>query len=100
MIPDFSRVPLGQPGVAGGEQDWLSAVGEPEKLAWDIQANYVLRNPHALPQSGTKRPWNVRQNFFADAIDHHFDRIDEDMVFGRSADVAPIKPAARASAIA
>lgn len=72
----------------------------PEKLAWDIQANYVLRNPHALPKSGTKRPWNVRQNFFADAIDHHFDRIDEDMVFGRSADVAPIKPAARASAIA
>ncbi|CAN5403678.1 NAD(P)/FAD-dependent oxidoreductase [soil metagenome] len=71
-----------------------------EKLAWDIQANYVLRNPHALPKSGTKRPWNVRQNFFADAVDHRFDRIDESMVFGRSADVAPITAAVRASAIA
>jgi cation diffusion facilitator CzcD-associated flavoprotein CzcO len=71
-----------------------------EKLSWDIQANYVLRNPHALPKSGTKRPWNVRQNFFADAIDHRFDRIDESMVFGRSADVRPIRPAAQASAIA
>jgi cation diffusion facilitator CzcD-associated flavoprotein CzcO len=71
-----------------------------EKLAWDINANYVLRNPHALPKSGTKRPWNVRQNFFADAIDHRFDRIDESMVFGRSADVRPGTPTERASAIA
>jgi hypothetical protein len=41
----------------------------------------VLRNAHALPKSGTKRPWNVRQNYFADAIDHRFDRITEAMVF-------------------
>ncbi|MGB3485566.1 MAG: NAD(P)/FAD-dependent oxidoreductase [Mycobacterium sp.] len=60
-----------------------------EKLAWDIKANYVLRNPHALPKSGTKRPWNVRQNFFTDAIDHRFDHIDESMIFGRAADVRP-----------
>ncbi|AQA01890.1 FAD-dependent oxidoreductase [Mycobacterium sp. MS1601] len=72
----------------------------PEKLAWDIKANYVLRNPHALPKSGTRRPWNVRQNFFADAIDHHFDHIDEDMVFGRSADVRPLRTDAKATAIA
>jgi cation diffusion facilitator CzcD-associated flavoprotein CzcO len=52
-----------------------------EKLAWDIQAGYVLRNLHALPKSGTKRPWNVRQNYFADAIDYRFDRITESMVF-------------------
>ncbi len=71
-----------------------------EKLAWDIKANYVLRNPHALPKSGTKRPWNVRQNFFADAIDHHFDHIDEAMVFGRSADVRPMSASVKASAIA
>ncbi len=71
-----------------------------EKLAWDIQANYVLRNPHALPKSGTKRPWNVRQNFFADAIDHHFDRIDECMVFGRAADMRPLNPPVAASATA
>ncbi|WIM87400.1 NAD(P)/FAD-dependent oxidoreductase [Candidatus Mycobacterium wuenschmannii] len=54
----------------------------PEKSAWDIQAGYVLRAPHALPKSGIKRPWNVRQNYFADAIDYRFDRITEAMVFG------------------
>ncbi|MBI3216079.1 MAG: NAD(P)/FAD-dependent oxidoreductase [Mycobacterium sp.] len=60
-----------------------------EKLAWDIAAGYVLRAPHALPKSGTERPWNVRQNFFADAIDHRRDRIDEQMIFGRAADRTP-----------
>ncbi len=57
----------------------------PEKPALDIQAGYVLRSPHALPKSGTERPWNVRQNYFADAIDYRFDRIEEAMVFGRAA---------------
>ena len=56
----------------------------PEKRAWDIQAGYVLRAPHALPKSGIKRPWNVRQNYFADAIDYRFDRVKEAMVFGRA----------------
>lgn len=56
----------------------------PEKPAWDIAAGYVLRSPHALPKSGTRRPWNVRQNYFVDAIDHRFDRIGEQMVFGRA----------------
>ena len=55
-----------------------------EKPLWDLQAGYVLRNPHALPKSGTRRPWIVRQNYVADALDHRFaDRIDEDMAFGR-----------------
>lgn len=57
----------------------------PEKLAWDIQAGYVLRNLHVFPKSGTRRPWNVRQNYFADAIDYNFiDKIEEDMTFGRA----------------
>jgi cation diffusion facilitator CzcD-associated flavoprotein CzcO len=56
----------------------------PEKPAWDIQAGYVLRSLHALPKSGTKRPWNVRQNYFADVIDYRFNRIEEAMVFGRA----------------
>jgi cation diffusion facilitator CzcD-associated flavoprotein CzcO len=62
--------------------------GEPmsEKPAWDIQAGYVLRSLHALPKSGTKRPWNVRQNYFADAIDYRFDRIKEAMAFGSAED--------------
>ncbi|HEU4360395.1 MAG TPA: NAD(P)/FAD-dependent oxidoreductase, partial [Mycobacterium sp.] len=55
-----------------------------EKPSWDIQAGYVLRSLHALPKSGTRRPWNVRQNYFADAIDYRFDRIEESMVFGRA----------------
>jgi cation diffusion facilitator CzcD-associated flavoprotein CzcO len=57
-----------------------------EKPSWDIQANYVKRALHALPKSGTKRPWNVRQNYLADAIDYRFDRIGEAMVFGRAGD--------------
>lgn len=61
-----------------------------EKPAWDIQAGYVRRALHALPKSGTKRPWNVRQNYFADAIDYRFDRIEEAMLFGRAADRAPL----------
>ncbi len=68
--------------------------GEPiaEKPAWDIQAGYVLRNLHALPKSGLKRPWVVRQNYLADAFDHHFiDKIDEDMTFGRVA--SPVRAA-------
>jgi cation diffusion facilitator CzcD-associated flavoprotein CzcO len=66
----------------------------PEKPAWDIQAGYVLRSLHALPKSGTKRPWNVRQNYFADAIDYRFDRIEEAMVFGRADETAGKDPAA------
>ncbi|MCW1957727.1 MAG: NAD(P)/FAD-dependent oxidoreductase [Mycobacterium sp.] len=56
----------------------------PEKPTWDLQAGYVKRSAHALPKSGTRRPWVVRQDFFADAFDYRFlDKIDEDMVFGR-----------------
>jgi cation diffusion facilitator CzcD-associated flavoprotein CzcO len=62
----------------------------PEKPSWDIQAGYVMRSAHLLPKSGTKRPWNVRQHFFADAIDYRFDRIEEAMVFGRAGDRASL----------
>jgi cation diffusion facilitator CzcD-associated flavoprotein CzcO len=61
-----------------------------EKPSWDIQAGYVKRALHALPKSGTKRPWNVRQNYLADALDFRFDRIEESMAFGRVADRAPV----------
>ncbi len=55
-----------------------------EKPTWDLQSGYVRRNAHALPKSGTRRPWVVRQDFFADAFDYRFlDKIGEDMVFGR-----------------
>ena len=63
----------------------LGDVPMPEKPAWNINAGYVQRALHALPKSGTRRPWNVRHNFVLDAIEHRFDRIDESMVFGRVA---------------
>jgi len=45
-----------------------------------------------VPKSGLKRPWVVRQNYLADAFDHHFiDKIDEDMTFGRVA--SPVRVA-------
>ncbi|WKG05297.1 NAD(P)/FAD-dependent oxidoreductase [Mycolicibacterium sp. HK-90] len=56
----------------------------PEKRTWDLEAGYIQRSEHALPRSGTKRPWHVRHNYVLDAIDHRFDRIDESMVFGRA----------------
>ncbi|WP_123025687.1 flavin-containing monooxygenase [Mycolicibacterium stellerae] len=61
----------------------LGDVPMPEKPAWNINAGYVQRALHALPKSGTRRPWNVRHNYVLDSIDHRFDRIEESMVFGR-----------------
>lgn len=65
----------------------------PEKPAWNINAGYVQRALHALPKSGTHRPWNVRHNYVLDAIDHRFDRIEESMVFGRVAEAQGAKSA-------
>lgn len=59
------------------------AVPMPEKRTWDLEAGYIQRSEHALPRSGTRRPWHVRHNYILDAIDHRFDRIEESMVFGR-----------------
>ena len=54
-----------------------------EKKTWDLQAGYVQRSLNQLPKSSTKRPWVVRQDYLADAIDFRFrDKIEEDMVFG------------------
>ena len=61
----------------------LGSTVMPEKPAFDLDAGYVKRSPHALPKSGTKRPWNVRHNYALDTFEHRFDRIEESMVFGR-----------------
>lgn len=55
-----------------------------EKPTFNLESGYVKRAPHALPRSGTKRPWHVRHNYLLDLIDHRFDRIEESMVFGRA----------------
>ncbi|MGU3499333.1 flavin-containing monooxygenase [Mycobacterium sp. C31M] len=69
----------------------LGSVAMPEKPAFDLDAGYVKRALHALPKSGTRRPWKVRHNYALDAFEHRFDRIEESMVFGR---VQSGKPAA------
>ena len=61
----------------------LGSVTMPEKPTFDLQAGYVQRALHALPKSGTRRPWKVRHNYALDAFEHRFDRIEESMVFGR-----------------
>jgi glycine/D-amino acid oxidase-like deaminating enzyme len=49
------------------------------------------RNPGSRgPARKGWRPWNVRQNYFADAIDYRFDRIEEAMVFGRADEKAAL----------
>lgn len=70
-----------------------------EKPAFDLQAGYVQRSPHALPKSGTKRPWNVRHNFVLDFLDHRFDRIEESMVFGRVGEADGIHAVAKSGAV-
>jgi cation diffusion facilitator CzcD-associated flavoprotein CzcO len=65
-----------------------------EKRTWDLEAGYIQRSEHALPRSGTRRPWHVRHNYVLDVIDHRFDRIEESMVFGR----APAEAQAQAQA--
>ncbi len=54
-----------------------------QKTTFNINAGYVRRSGHLLPKSGTHRPWEVRHNYLLDLIDHRFDRIEEQMVFGR-----------------
>ena len=61
----------------------LGSESMPEKPTFDLDAGYVKRSPHALPKSGTRRPWNVRHNYALDIVEHRFDRIEESMVFGR-----------------
>ncbi|BBY28815.1 flavin-containing monooxygenase [Mycolicibacterium sediminis] len=65
-----------------------------EKPTFDLDAGYIKRAPHALPRSGSKRPWHVRHNYVLDIVDHRFDRIEESMVFGRAADQVTAPPRA------
>ena len=63
----------------------LGTVDMPEQPAFNLQSGYVLRALDVLPKSGTRRPWMMGHNFLRDALGHRFDRIEESMVFGRSA---------------
>jgi len=74
----------------------LGSRSMPEKPTFDLDAGYVKRSPHALPKSGTKRPWNVRHNYALDVVEHRFDRIEESMVFGRVQAASASSPSPRA----
>ncbi|MDL9935423.1 NAD(P)/FAD-dependent oxidoreductase [Gordonia sp. ABSL1-1] len=50
---------------------------------WDLKAGYVERSPDALPKSGTRGHWQVRHNYYRDAIDHRFGDVTDSLVFGR-----------------
>jgi cation diffusion facilitator CzcD-associated flavoprotein CzcO len=63
-----------------------------EKPTFNLESGYVKRSLHALPKSGTHRPWHVRHNYVLDLIDHRFDRIEESMVFGRVASPVTTEP--------
>ncbi|GAC69248.1 flavin-containing monooxygenase [Gordonia soli] len=56
----------------------------PSKPLWDLRSGYVRRRPDAFPKSGTRRPWNVRHNYFADAVDDRRSDRTDSMVFVRS----------------
>jgi cation diffusion facilitator CzcD-associated flavoprotein CzcO len=61
----------------------LGDVDMPERPAFDLLSGYVLRDMHALPKSGTRRPWMVSHNFLLDALSQRFASIREKpMVFG------------------
>ncbi|MCV7435009.1 flavin-containing monooxygenase [Mycolicibacterium bacteremicum] len=75
----------------------LGSQAMPEKPTFDLDAGYVKRALHALPKSGTRRPWKVRHNYALDAFEHRFDRIEESMTFGRVQTGRSAAPAAPAS---
>ena len=63
----------------------LGSQSMPEKPTFDLDAGYVKRSPHALPKSGTRRPWNVRHNYALDIVEHRFDRRHANSVNKRGA---------------
>ncbi|HET6735093.1 flavin-containing monooxygenase [Mycobacterium sp.] len=75
----------------------LGRVDMPEQPAFNLQSGYVKRGLHALPRSGTRRPWALTHNYLRDVLGRPFESIEDSMVFGRaarvSADSAPSREA-------
>ncbi|NMO01076.1 NAD(P)/FAD-dependent oxidoreductase [Gordonia sp. TBRC 11910] len=61
----------------------LAEASMPTRPLWDLKAGYVLRAPDALPKAGTRGNWQVRHNYYRDAIAHRLDDVTESMVFGK-----------------
>jgi cation diffusion facilitator CzcD-associated flavoprotein CzcO len=63
----------------------LGAVRMSEEPAFNLESGYVKRGLHMLPKAGSRRPWQMSQNFLLDVLRRPFESIEESMVFGRAA---------------
>ena len=61
-----------------------------EKSILPLDSGYIRRYAALLPKSGTRHPWNVRQNHIADSIAHRFSRLKEAMVFSTAGPRPPV----------
>jgi cyclohexanone monooxygenase len=54
----------------------------------DFNSGYVERARHLLPKQGTRKPWQVYQNYLRDLLTIRFGRIDDgELRFGRQGDM-------------
>jgi cation diffusion facilitator CzcD-associated flavoprotein CzcO len=60
----------------------LGDISMPEQPVFDMESGYVKRGLHALPRSGTRRPWKMSSNFLTDILVRPFEAIEQSMVFG------------------
>ena len=51
----------------------------------DFTSGYVTRAKARLPRQGNRRPWRLRQNYFADLLTLRFGRIDDELEFSNPA---------------
>ena len=54
---------------------------------FDLDSGYIKRAAEILPKAGTKGPWRVRQNWFADQLAAKRHDVDEDMRWVRASDL-------------
>ena len=58
---------------------------QPERLAMDLSSGYVQRGADALPRSGSRAPWMVTANYKLDRAELRDGRLDDEMVFSKTA---------------
>ena len=73
--------------VAGAPEGLAAAIAASVRDVTKLRADVVLVQVSPADTDGFHR-LGVADDYFADAIDHRFDRIDEEMIFGRTAPLA------------
>jgi len=76
----------------------LGTVGMAEEPAFKLDSGYVRRGLHMLPKAGSRRPWQMSQNFLLDVLRRPFESIEDSMVFGRVAKASAGSAPSRATA--